>query len=183
MTATIIGAAAASIWLYLLAFHGRFWWVRQQAVAVSAAPRRSIVAVIPARDEETVIGRAVASLMAQRYPGPFHVVVVDDQSSDGTAAAARAVAAGRPDRLTRAPRRHCWGGGWEGRGRGRSASLGLWYGSFSPAPEGRLSPRPFFFFFSPPPPPRLVADPARRTAAAAGGCMLIRRNTLERIGG
>ena len=100
MTATIIGAAAASIWLYLIAFHGRFWWVRQQAVAVAAAPRRSIVAVIPARDEAAVIGRAVASLMAQRYPGPFHVVVVDDQSSDGTAEAARAAVTGGPDRLT-----------------------------------------------------------------------------------
>src|SRR5213080_1795472 len=100
MTATIIGAAAAAIWLYLIAFRGGFWRVRQSAVALSAAPRRSIVAVIPARDEEAVIGRAVASLLAQRYPGPFHIVVVDDQSSDGTAEAARAAAAGRSDLLT-----------------------------------------------------------------------------------
>src|SRR5213080_2414646 len=99
MTATIIGAAAAAIWLYLIAFRGGFWRVRQSAVALSAAPRRSIVAVIPARNEAAVIGRAVASLMAQRYPGPFHIVVVDDQSSDGTAELARA-AAGDPERLT-----------------------------------------------------------------------------------
>jgi hopene-associated glycosyltransferase HpnB len=58
--------------------------------------------VIPARDEAAVVGPAVASLLAQDYDGNFHIVVVDDQSSDGTAEAARtaAVAAGAPDRLT-----------------------------------------------------------------------------------
>src|SRR5260370_33283486 len=98
MTATIIGAATAAIWLYLIAFHGRFWWVRQNAVAVSPPSQRSIVAVIPARNAEAVVGRAVASLLAQRYPGPFHIIVVDDQSSDGTAAGPRAAAAGDPER-------------------------------------------------------------------------------------
>jgi len=222
MTATNIGAAAASIWLYLIAFHGLIWWVRQQAVAVSAASRRSIVAVIPARDEEAVIGRAVASLMAQRYPGPFHVVVVDDQSSDGTAAAARAVAAGRPDRLTVAAGQPV-PAGWTGKlwavrqgieiARGwRPDYLLLTDADIIHAPDSlselvaraetggydlvslmvrlhcrslseRLLIPAFVFFFFKLYPPRLVADPARRTAAAAGGCMLIRRNTLERIGG
>ena len=41
----------------------------------------------------------------------------------------------------------------------------------------------FVFFFFKLYPPRRVADPARRTAAAAGGCMLIRRETIDRIGG
>ena len=35
-----------------------------------------------------MIARTVGSLLRQDYPGPFSVVVVDDQSSDGTAAAA-----------------------------------------------------------------------------------------------
>src|SRR6266852_4095463 len=100
MTATIIGAAAAAIWLYLIAFHGGFWRMRQPAVAVASAPRRSIVAVIPARNEAPLIGRAVSSLLAQRYPGPFRIVVVDDQSSDGTAEVARAAATDCPGRLT-----------------------------------------------------------------------------------
>src|SRR6266851_1140390 len=100
MAATIIGAAVAAIWLYLIAFRGGFWRVRQPAVAISSAPQRSIVAVIPARDEAVVIERAVSSLLAQRYRGPFHIVVVDDHSSDGTAELARAAAADAHDRLT-----------------------------------------------------------------------------------
>ena len=48
----------------------------------------SVVAIIPARDEADVIARTVDSLLRQDYPGRFSVIVVDDQSSDGTAAAA-----------------------------------------------------------------------------------------------
>jgi hopene-associated glycosyltransferase HpnB len=95
--ATVIGAATVAIWIYLLLFRGGFWWLpyRPMPVATSASAR-SVVAVIPARDEATVIGRAVASLLAQDYPGDLRIVVVDDQSTDGTAEAARAAAtAGR----------------------------------------------------------------------------------------
>src|SRR6266851_380203 len=164
MAATIIGAAAAALWVYLIAFRGGFWRIRQPAVAVSAAPPRSVVAVIPARNEEAVIERAVSSLLAQRYRGPFHIVVVDDHSSDGTARLARAAAADAPDRLTLAAAQPV-PAGWTGK---------LWERLLIPA---------FVFFFFKLYPPRLVADPGRRTAAAAGGCMLIRRDTLERIGG
>ncbi|MFC7553903.1 glycosyltransferase [Pseudoroseomonas wenyumeiae] len=47
-----------------------------------------MVAVVPARDEADVIARSVGSLLQQDYPGPFRVVLVDDGSTDGTAAAA-----------------------------------------------------------------------------------------------
>src|SRR5438874_4306405 len=103
MIATIIGVIATAAWLYLIAGRGLFWRVHDDAGAAAApAPSRSVVAVIPARDEAAVIGRAVASLLAQDYPGPLHMIVVDDHSSDGTAAAAREVAtgAGAADRLT-----------------------------------------------------------------------------------
>jgi len=68
----------------------------------SGAVTASVVAVIPARDEADVIGRAVASLPGQDYRGELHIVVVDDRSSDGTAEAARAAAAsaGGGDALT-----------------------------------------------------------------------------------
>ena len=46
-----------------------------RAVAGRAAPRRarwpSVVAVVPARNEAAVVGAAVASLLAQDYPGRF----------------------------------------------------------------------------------------------------------------
>jgi hopene-associated glycosyltransferase HpnB len=101
--AFVIGTATVAIWFYLLFFRGSFWWLpyRDSPLPASACGR-SAVAVIPARDEAAVVGDAVASLLAQDYAGSFHIVVVDDQSSDGTAEAARtaAVAAGAPDRLT-----------------------------------------------------------------------------------
>jgi hopene-associated glycosyltransferase HpnB len=99
--AAAIGAAAVAIWVYLLFFRGGFWWSPYRPAPVAASPAaRSVVAVIPARDEATVIGRAVASLLAQDYRGGLHLIVVDDQSTDGTAETARAAAAGAAGRLT-----------------------------------------------------------------------------------
>ena len=48
-----------------------------------------------------MIARSVGSLLRQDYPGPFSVVLVDDQSTDGTADGARAAAkaADAADRL------------------------------------------------------------------------------------
>jgi hopene-associated glycosyltransferase HpnB len=93
LATTVIAAATVAIWVYLLLFRGGFWRLpyRPAPVAASAAAR-SVVAVIPARDEAAVIGRSVASLLAQDYRGGLHIVVVDDQSSDGTAAVGRAAA-------------------------------------------------------------------------------------------
>ncbi|HEY1433178.1 MAG TPA: glycosyltransferase, partial [Stellaceae bacterium] len=101
--ALVIGAATAAIWVYLLFFRGNFWWQPyRHSPAAASVGGLSAVAVIPARDEAAVVGRAVASLLAQDYVGSFRIVVVDDQSGDGTAAAALAAAAtaGATDRLT-----------------------------------------------------------------------------------
>ena len=99
--ATTIGLATVAIWIYLLFFRGGFWWFRPVAAAGNP-PQRSVVAVVPARDEAATIGRAVASLLAQDYFSDFHIVVVDDGSVDGTAEIARATAAvaGASSRLT-----------------------------------------------------------------------------------
>ncbi|MEO5338269.1 MAG: glycosyltransferase [Magnetospirillum sp. WYHS-4] len=83
-------------WVGLLLFRGGFWKADQR---LNGAPDREhwpdVVAVIPARDEAPTIGATVASLLGQDYPGRLHVVVIDDNSTDGTAAAA-----GISDRLT-----------------------------------------------------------------------------------
>jgi hypothetical protein len=48
------------------------------------------VVLVPAHDEELLIGRCVRSLKAQTYPGALvQIVVVADNCGDGTAAAAR----------------------------------------------------------------------------------------------
>jgi hopene-associated glycosyltransferase HpnB len=49
-------------------------------------------------------------------------------------------------------------------------------------PERLLIP-PFLYFFLMLYPPRWIEDPHSRTAGAAGGCILLRRASLERIGG
>src|SRR5450759_927892 len=59
----------------------------------------AVTAVIPARDEANSVGETIASLLQQDYPGPFSIILVDDQSSDGTAEVARHAAAAAADRL------------------------------------------------------------------------------------
>ena len=57
-------------------------------------PRTGFACLIPARDEEQVIGRSVGSLLAQDYPrGLFEVFVIPNNCSDGTEAAALAAGA------------------------------------------------------------------------------------------
>ncbi|MBR0663712.1 glycosyltransferase [Roseomonas hellenica] len=97
----VLGLLVLAIWIWLLAARGGFWLARDRDdVAPPVEPVRwpSVVAVVPARNEADVIARSIGSLLAQDYPGDFRVVLVDDGSSDGTAAAARALAA--EDRLT-----------------------------------------------------------------------------------
>src|ERR1035438_8995280 len=95
----ILAAASAAVWLYLLFGRGGFWRFREAPPsAAPPSPPPSIVAVVPARNEVETVGRAIASLAAQRYPGAFHIVLVDDASSDGTAEAARAAAPAAPRR-------------------------------------------------------------------------------------
>src|ERR1700728_3635432 len=91
-----LAAVAVLIWLYLLLARGGFWRVSAQLaqLPVDHDLVRTIVAVIPARNEAGVIGDAVTSLLQQDFGGSMHVVVVDDGSTDGTDGAAVQAAAG-----------------------------------------------------------------------------------------
>jgi hopene-associated glycosyltransferase HpnB len=96
-----LAAATLAAWLYLLLFRGGFWREFLHPAPAPAPPagkQPRIVAIVPARDEAEVVGAAIASLAAQRAPGYFHIILVDDHSTDGTAAAAQAAAP--PDLLT-----------------------------------------------------------------------------------
>jgi hopene-associated glycosyltransferase HpnB len=105
MIVLAIAAAALAAWLYLLLARGGFWRAAERdddTVPPDPATWPDVVAVVPARDEADVIATSLGSLLAQNYPGKLHVVLVDDQSRDGTAAVAQEVAraAGAADRLT-----------------------------------------------------------------------------------
>jgi hopene-associated glycosyltransferase HpnB len=89
-------------WTWLLFGHGFFWLARErddrpgdavaldrEAASLAEGAWPSVVAVVPARDEADVVGRSVGSLLDQDYPGEFRVILVDDNSTDGTAAIAR----------------------------------------------------------------------------------------------
>jgi hopene-associated glycosyltransferase HpnB len=100
----ILGVVPLIVWLGLVLAHGRFWTAserddRGEPAAPAIWP--SVVAVVPARDEADVIAGSIGSLLAQDYPGDLRVILVDDSSSDGTAAVARAEAErlGRTERL------------------------------------------------------------------------------------
>lgn len=88
-TLTATSAVSLAIWIYLLAFHGRFWLVRDDGQRPLDVAAKSVAVVIPARDEAATIGLTVRSLLRQEYGGCVSVFVVDDHSTDVTAALAR----------------------------------------------------------------------------------------------
>ena len=118
MANDLLASMVVAIWVYLLLGRGGFWLTRQRDDG--AAPRQypwpSILAIIPARDEAETIGRTITSLLQQDYPGEFSILLVDDQSRDGTAQIARAAAAslGETMRLTVLPGRPL-PSGWTGK--------------------------------------------------------------------
>src|SRR5438132_6105651 len=104
MAGLIIATLALAVWIYLMTARGGYWLAgerddRREPGPPAVWPR--VTAVIPARDEVETIGTTIRSLLGQAYRGAFSIVLVDDESRDGTAEAARAAAAaaGSSDRL------------------------------------------------------------------------------------
>src|SRR5579864_2007621 len=102
---TAAGFLTLLIWLYLFLLHGRFWRVGAllpPELSPPSSPPARIAVIIPARNEADVVGRSVASLLAQSGPQSLDIFLIDDASSDGTAEAARqaARASGQAERLT-----------------------------------------------------------------------------------
>jgi len=202
--------ASLGVWIYLFAARGSFWKMETPPKVVRSGVDKSVVVIIPARDEESAVGEAVKSLR------PLPVIVVDDHSSDRTAAVAAEAGASVIQAGPLPP-------GWSGKlwaiseGLKHARSLAPDYFLFTDADivhapdniaqlvsraetggldlvslmvklrcrslaETLLIPAFVFFFFMLYP-PQWIARRDRKTAAAAGGCILIRPSALERIGG
>jgi hopene-associated glycosyltransferase HpnB len=210
VAAPIAGFFTAGAWACLALFRGGFWKLRERLSSGTPSRSHSVTAIIPARDERDLIGRAVASLKAQNHP--LRVIVADDESADGTGEASRA------DLVVRVtPRPPGWKGKlWAVSSGIRADNSAPEYYLLTDADIEHVSPDllpallaqaergfdlvsimvqlrcespgeqllipAFVFFFFMLYPPRWVAT-GQGSAAAAGGCMLIRREMLERIGG
>ncbi|GCL36567.1 glycosyl transferase family protein [Sphaerospermopsis reniformis] len=222
-----------AIWLFLLLFWGQFWRVDQQlkTTANKLQSLPTVCVVVPARNEADVIPVSLRSLLLQDYPGNFHVFLVDDQSTDGTANFAQGVAYA-VDKLEQlhiiysADLPHGWSGKLWAMEQGVKVAVETFHETSLQLPdyllltdadiehdisnlrrlvakaetenldlvslmvklrcqsfwEQLLIPA-FVFFFQKLYPFRWVNNPKKSIAAAAGGCILIRRETLEKIGG
>ncbi len=212
---TALGLLTLALWAGLLAFRDGFWLARERddGPVADLGQWPSVVAVVPARDEADVIARAAASLAAQDYPGDFRVIVVDDNSSDATAALARAQGV---EVLSGAPLAPGWTGKLWAVSQGIAAAgtpdyLWLTDADIAHAPDtlrslvaaavpGRLTLVslmarlsctnfaekllvPAFVLFFQMLFPFAAVNRPGGTAAAAGGCMLVRRDALEHAGG
>ena len=81
----MIAMLSVTIWLYLFFAHGKFWWSRPELPPSVPSALPDVDIVVPARDEAPTIAAVIASLLAQDYGGKFQVILVDDNSTDGTA--------------------------------------------------------------------------------------------------
>ena len=83
----VISGLSLVAWLYLWLFRGGFWRADQRLEAIElGANAPGVMVIIPARDEADVITKSLTSLLKQDYPGPLSIFLVDDNSSDDTAA-------------------------------------------------------------------------------------------------
>jgi hopene-associated glycosyltransferase HpnB len=98
----VIACGSILLWVYLLFARGGYWTtsVRDHAIPLYPAQWPSVAVVMPARDEAETIAASVTSLLAQDYPGPLSIIVVDDDSNDGTGGLVRGLAAGAPPHIT-----------------------------------------------------------------------------------
>jgi hopene-associated glycosyltransferase HpnB len=124
LAAATLACAACAVWVYLLAARGGFWRASQRddtAAHSSGDPMvwPHVAIVMPARDEEDVIGASIASLLRQDYACKVSLVVVDDHSTDRTAAeaegAADAAAGAAPPRSLTVLTAPALPGGWTGK--------------------------------------------------------------------
>lgn len=89
---SVLTGISLLIWVVLLAFRDGFWQTDQRLLDLSErwnsiAPP-SVAIVIPARNEADMLPQTLPALLQQTYPGIVQIILVNDNSSDNTAAIA-----------------------------------------------------------------------------------------------
>ena len=107
---TTLAVLGLLIWLYLLFARGRFWQAGPVLPVAYPITTPSVAIVVPARDEAALIEATLRSLLAQDYAGSFRVILIDDNSTDGTGDIARAIGDSRLTVVAGAPRPAGWSG-------------------------------------------------------------------------
>ena len=92
---SVVALASLLAWVWLTLCQG-FFWRTDQRLPERRPPKvwPEVAVVVPARDEAEVMERSLGSLLAQKYPGRARVILVDDNSTDGTGDLARSLAPG-----------------------------------------------------------------------------------------
>ena len=84
----VLAGLSLAVWVVLLFFRSRFWLADQRLEgAGDLTTWPDVAAIIPARNEAETIAKVISSLLNQDYPGEVRVIVVDDNSDDGTVSA------------------------------------------------------------------------------------------------
>jgi hopene-associated glycosyltransferase HpnB len=209
-----LGLASLAGWAGVLLGTARAWDLRPVAEDEPSPPDPadwpSVAVLVPARNEAPVLPATLPALLGQDYPGAWHLLVVDDRSTDATGEVVRRsgarhvpgtelppgwvgkvwaleqgrAVAGEPDYylLTDADIRHTPGS--LRRLVAESEARGLVLNSRMARLHCQSAAEklliPPFVYFF------NLLYPMRRVnrrPAAAGGCMLVRRDALERAGG
>jgi len=212
--AGITAALSLVIWLVLLLGRGWFWRVSTLQASADMRPlhRCRVVAIVPARDEADVIAESVGSLLRQDFDGELEVIVVDDNSSDGTGSLVQGARV-----IQGAPLADGWTGKLWAMQQGVAAAGDTDFFLFTDADirhdahnvaslvgmaqhrqldlvshmvklhcgtwAEKFTIPAFVFFFFKLYPPAWIASVKAKTAGAAGGCVLIRPGALAGIGG
>jgi hopene-associated glycosyltransferase HpnB len=85
VTLRILAGVALAAWVWLAVGRGIYWRTDiRLPLGTSPVEWPSVAIVVPARDEAEVLTQTLSTLMAQDYLGPTRVILVDDNSTDGT---------------------------------------------------------------------------------------------------
>ena len=96
MLLPILTVLCCFAWAWLLWGQGNFWHlVLPRPLPVQPAYWPEVAVIVPARDEAAMLPKTLPALLAQNYPGNWRIILVDDHSTDGTAACAQSLAAAR----------------------------------------------------------------------------------------